>query len=771
MGLSNEQWQTLVDLLNNHKGNTTERMSGASNHMIGNLGLLHRTKIVQGCPVGLPNRKDAVATKKGDVILERGQKISKIFGAKPTKTPLEQNHNIEHPSVISVFLNKEHKLHTTHSWNFLGLERNGEFSHDSVWRKTLGEDIIIANIDTGVWPESKSFSDEGIGPIPKRWRGICQKNKNTRDKFHCNRKLIGARYFYKGYEAKLGQKLNDSILSARDYEGHGSHTLSTAGGNFVHGASVFGFGNGTASGGSPKARVATYKVCWPQSVLFGGGCFDADILAAFDTAISDGVDVLSVSLGSSVPSEYSQNSISIGSFHAVANGVIVVVSAGNEGPYPSTTSSNEPWTLTVAASTTDRDFVSYVTLGNKKVLKVYVYSYTTPIVFLVISKHVTNSFLFFLLLLLCRKGTLDPEKVKGKILVCLSNGFTIDEGVEAASVGAAGMILANDKYSGKEISPQPHVLPASNVNFEDGNDIYNYIRTTKSPVAYISRVKTELGVKPAPYVASFSSKGPNHFEPAILKPDVTAPGVNIIAAYSEAVSLTELDSDKRRTPFFTLSGTSMSCPHVAGLAGLLKALHPDWSPAAIKSAIITSATTLDNSRKPILDESLNKATPFDYGAGHIQPNRAMNPGLVYDLNITDYLNFLCGRGYNSSQLKMFYGKPYTCPKSFNIADFNYPAITIPKFGPGHSMNITRTVTNVGSPRTYKVHIKAPPQVRVSVDPRELIFKEKGEKKEFRVTMTLKPQSMNTSDYVFGWLTWSDGRHQRVRSPISVNLTQ
>jgi len=156
-----------------------------------------------------------------------------------------------------------------------------------------------------------------------------------------------------------------SKLSARDYEGHGSHTLSTAGGNFVHGANVFEFGNGTASGGSPKARVAAYKACWDQ------GCFDADIFAAFEAAINDGVDVISMSLGSDSPPDFFESSISIGSFHAVAHGIPLVASAGNSGPIAGSVSNTEPWTLTVGASTIDRDFSSHVILGNNKIFKVY----------------------------------------------------------------------------------------------------------------------------------------------------------------------------------------------------------------------------------------------------------------------------------------------------------------------------------------------------------------------------------------------------------------
>ncbi|XP_057418727.1 subtilisin-like protease SBT5.4 [Lotus japonicus] len=675
----------------------------------------------------------------------------------------------KHPNVVSVFLDKEHNLATTHSWNFLGMEEKGKIPKASIWQRSLGEDIIIGNIDTGVWPESKSFSDEGMGPAPTKWHGKCEVDKNNKDKFHCNRKLIGAKYFYKGYQAFGFHGKNVSYASARDFDGHGTHTLSTAGGNFVYGASVFGNGKGIASGGSPKARVASYKVCWSPS-----GCFGTDILAAFEAAIGDGVDVLSMSIVYNVttPVNIFESGISIGSFHAVSHGVVVVSSGGNSGPSPNTVCNLEPWMLTVAASTIDREFSSDVTLGNMRILKgesLSQFSLTSGKLYpLVSAANVKAHNASDMDAIRCKNGTLDPKKSKGKILVCLrGDNARNNKGVQAAHAGAIGMILANNKSSGNEIIADPHVLPASHINFEDGSYIFNYIKHTKSPKAYISRVKTKLGVKPAPIMAAFSSRGPNLLEEAILKPDITAPGVNIVAAYSEAASPTEETSDERKIPFTSMSGTSMSCPHVSGIVGLLKSLHPNWSPAAIKSAIMTTASTKDKYGRPILNSSMNEATPFDYGAGHIQPNRAMDPGLVYDLNIYDYLNFLCVRGHTSSQLKVFYPKPYTCPKSFNIAtDFNYPAITIPNLLFGHSVNVTRTLTNVGSPNKYRVHIKAPPHVLVSVEPRRLSFKEKGEKKEFRVTLTL---TSPIKDYVFGRLVWKDGKHH-VNTPITVKMT-
>ncbi|CAK8562882.1 unnamed protein product [Lathyrus sativus] len=617
-----------------------------------------------------------------------------------------------------------------------------------------------------------SFNDEGFGPVPTRWRGICQVDEDNTDNFQCNRKLIGARYFYKGYFADLGDAKNVTFNSARDLDGHGTHTLSTAGGNFVENVSIFGYGNGTASGGSPQARVAAYKVCWPPLAI-GGGCYEADILAAFEAAISDGVDVISASLGGS-PAEFFESSSSIGSFHAVAQGIVVVSSAGNTGPSPHTVSNVEPWSITVGASTMDRSFTSFVTLGNLKILKGASLSESNlppnkryPLISAADARaHNTSS----ANALLCKNGTLDPTKVKGKILVCLrGENDRADKGVQAARAGAVGMVLANNKGE-NDIIADALVLPASHITFKDGVYLFNYINSTKCPMASISRVKTHMGVKPAPFMASFSSRGPNALDPSILKPDITAPGVEIIAAFSEAASPSDQASDKRRTSYNTLSGTSMSCPHVSGIVSLIKSIHPDWSPAAIKSAIMTTASLKDNTENFMLDSSLQKATPFAFGAGHVQPNRAVDPGLVYDLNITDYMNYLCNRGYNGSHLSAFYRKPYTCPESFSLVDFNYPTITIPNLKVGHPLNVTRTLTNVGPPSIYVVLVTAPRKVLVSVEPKVLKFKEKGEKREFTVTLSLRSLTKNKNSssigYVFGRLDWTDGKHH-VTSSIAV----
>ncbi|CAA0818033.1 Subtilisin-like protease SBT5.4, partial [Striga hermonthica] len=684
----------------------------------------------------------------------------------------------KHPNVVSVLENQERKLHTTHSWEFLGLEKDGSVSPSSLWEKArYGEDTIIATIDSGVWPESKSFSDDGIGPIPSKWKGTCRFEGHKQHL--CNRKLIGAKYFKKGYEAYTGQPLNSSFQNARDSVGHGTHTLSTAAGSFVPWASVFSVGNGTSKGGSPRARAAAYKACWSTSQ--GTGCVDADIMKAFDEAIHDGVDVLSVSLGG-MPSPYYEDTIAIAAFHAVRRGVVVVASAGNYGVAESVTNM-APWIITVGASTLDREFHADVELRDGRVFTGT--SFTRPLPEnkfypLISAANAKAANATEGAALLCLPGTLDPKKVRGKIVVCLGGeNLHLEKGWVAARAGAVGMILSNDEIWGSTITAEQHFLPAAHIDYADGRALFSYLISTKNPEGLIRTPTAVLKIKPAPVMAAFSSRGPNVVTPEILKPDIAAPGVNIIASFTEAISPTGLDIDHRRTPFAVMSGTSMSCPHVAGVVGLLKTLYPDWSPAAIRSAIMTTARIRDNTGNPMSNFTHSKDTPFGYGSGHIRPNRAQDPGLVYDLTVNDYIDFLCGIGYNGSRLAQFATSDYHCPEDYSILDFNNPAITVPKIN--GSVTVTRKVKNVGQPGKYASRIRHPPGFRVSVEPNVLEFEKIGEEKVFRVTIKDKRSgvSVERDDYAalfgaerpysFGELMWSDGRHY-VRSPIAARTT-
>ncbi|KAL3502949.1 hypothetical protein ACH5RR_037398 [Cinchona calisaya] len=674
----------------------------------------------------------------------------------------------KHQDVISVFLNEPRKLHTTRSWEFVGLERDGQIQPS--WSNArFGEDTIIANLDSGVWPESRSFSDEEFGPIPAKWKGICQNGEDPT--FHCNRKLIGARFFNKGYFTGVGSQANVSAFnSPRDDDGHGTHTLSTAGGNFVSGVNVFGVGNGTAKGGSPKARVAAYKVCGPE-IPGAGSCYDADILAGFDMAIQDGVDVISISLGGTA-GPYFQDSIAIGSFHAIKLGIVVVSSAGNNGPKEATVSNLAPWLITVAASSMDRQFTTNLILDNNMSFtgvslsdKCLPNNTFFPIVTAksVKAANVTDEDAE-----LCKTGAMDPIKAKGKILVCMRGEIgRVEKGLNAALVGAVGIVIANTEANGDELLSDPHIVPALQISYVDGQALIAYVNSTISPTAYITPPTTLLGTKPAPVMAEFSSRGPNKITPEILKPDITAPGVNVIAAYTEAHGPVDKGFDTRRTPYFVQSGTSMACPHVAGVAGLLKTLHPGWSPAAIKSAIMTTTRTRDNAVERITNGPNEKATPFNYGAGHIRPNRAMDPGLIYDLTDEDYLSFLCALDYNEKQIMLFTNSPFICPKPISLVNLNYPSITIPFFnGP---ITVTRTVKNVGSsPATYIARVINPPGLFIDVQPKTLTFATIGEQKSFNVTITATKLSAIGGN-LFGSLTWLDGKHY-VRSPIVVQAS-
>lgn len=197
--------------------------------------------------------------------------------------------------------------------------------------------------NTGIWPESEAFNDKGLGPIPSRWKGHCQSGDKFDPATACNRKLIGSKYYLKGFEAAAGRPaikdpdfLRFDIASPRDRDGHDTHTSSTAGGSFTPNASYHRLGYGTVKGGAPKARIAMYKVCWNWLI---GGCTFADTMMAIDEAIHDGVDILSISLGLEIPLYADidmRNGIAFASYHAVDRGITVVCSGGNKGPIAQT---------------------------------------------------------------------------------------------------------------------------------------------------------------------------------------------------------------------------------------------------------------------------------------------------------------------------------------------------------------------------------------------------------------------------------------------------
>ncbi|PUZ51053.1 hypothetical protein GQ55_6G139700 [Panicum hallii var. hallii] len=676
------------------------------------------------------------------------------------------NQIAEHPDVVTVMESKMLKLHTTRSWDFMDLERDGQILPESIWKHAkFGQDVIIANLDSGVWPESTSFTDDDMGEVPQRWKGSCL--DTVKYAVPCNKKLIGAKYFNKDMLLS-----NPAVVDAnwtRDTEGHGTHTLSTAGGSFVPRASLFGYANGTAKGGAPRARVAAYKVCW------SGECATADVLAGFEAAIHDGADVISVSFGQDAPLADVQSlfheAVTLGSLHAATQGISVICSAGNSGPYDDTVVNAAPWVITVAASTVDRDFPNVLTLGNSAHMKGMSLESTTlhssTLYPMVDARHAGQANTSPFAASECGMGTLDPAKVKGKIVVCMRGGNVprVNKGMAVLNAGGAGMILANDRMDGDDIVADPHVLPATMITYSEAVALHNYMTSTNNPVANISPSKTEVGVKNSPSIARFSSRGPSGMLPSVMKPDIAAPGVDILAAFTEYVSPTELASDKRRSEYAILSGTSMSCPHISGVIGLLKAARPEWSPAAMRSAIMTTARTQDNTGAPMRDHDGKEANAFAYGAGNVHPNRAVDPGLVYDAAPEDYFTFLCSMGFSTADMKRLSAGKFACPaKAPPMEDLNYPSIVVPSLR--GSQTVVRRLKNVGRPAKYLASWRAPIGVGMEVKPTVLEFGKIGEEKTFNVTVTSQKDKVGIG-YVFGKLVWTDGTHY-VRSPVAVN---
>ncbi|KAK4479028.1 hypothetical protein RD792_014538 [Penstemon davidsonii] len=669
-------------------------------------------------------------------------------------------------AVLGVYEDTVYTPHTTRTPEFLGLDTElGPWTGHSIQElNQASQDVIIGVLDTGIWPESMSFNDVNMPNVPSRWRGECQAAADFDPNNHCNKKLIGARFFSRGYAMAVSGEGENELQSPRDNDGHGTHTASTAAGNLVRNASLLGYAKGNARGMATHARIAAYKVCWKS------GCLGSDILAAIDRAILDGVDVLSMSLGGgSAP--YSRDTIAVGAFAAMEKGIVVSCSAGNSGPAKASLANVAPWILTVGAGTIDRDFPAFATLGNgKKFTGMSLYSgkgMGKKMVELVYNKGSNSSSN------LCMLGSLDPKIVRGKVVLC-DRGVNarVEKGAVVRDAGGVGMILANTEESGEELVADSHLLPAVAVGRKVGDVIREYLKTEKRATAVLSFGGTVVNVKPSPVVAAFSSRGPNMVTPEILKPDVIGPGVNILAAWSQAVGPTGLAKDKRKTQFNIMSGTSMSCPHISGLAALLKAAHPEWSPSAIKSALMTTSYTVDNTNSSLRDAAdYSLSTPFAHGAGHVDPHKALTPGLVYDATPEDYISFLCSLDYTIEMIQTIAKRAnITCAKKFrDPGQLNYPSFSV-LFGKSRVVRYTRELTNVGvAGSVYQVSVEAPRNVVMSVKPSKLVFRNVGDKLSYTVTF-VSQKGVSPLRNAFGSISWTNVQYQ-VKSPVAFSWTR
>jgi subtilisin family serine protease len=698
------------------------------------------------------------------------------------------------PQVLNVQADEAFHPDTISTSHFLGLDSSTGLWSTLGGRDTSGEGMVVGIIDGGIWPENPAFADridsnkvptldlsgmQNYGPAPATWKGGCDTGPGFDPSKHCNNKLIGARYYSAGFKASNSpvhwteflDSPRDSVAGATGHGGHGDHTASTVAGNYGAMAIVNGVKVGVATGMAPRARVAAYKICWTfidPTATDGTGsrntCYGSDAVSAIDQAVKDGVNVLnySISGGENVNDPVEQ------AFLRAANaGIFVAASGGNSGP-ANQIAHISPWLTTVAASTHDRSFKASVTLSDAAASKFYGESINDkelPATQLIraedagVSGANANELRFCFSNSVATPGVspLDPVKVAGKIVICTrGSNARVDKSAAVLAAGGVGMILVDN---GAGLVADTHSVPTVHVTAADGALIRAYVDASGA-AAMASISKFSLVSKPAPIIAGFSSRGPNRFDVNQLKPDLTAPGVDIIASVTPGITEAQKNDIAAGlaagTPeWASYQGTSMSSPHVAGLATLLRQQHPNWSPAAIKSALMTTAT-------PTLDDGLpglqNGKLPWSQGAGHVNPNGASDPGLIYDLGKNDYIKYQCKVNPSAVTPASDCVNIGTLGQTYNL---NLPSITASNLiGP---TTVTREVTNVGSVMSTYTAEATLAGFNVVVTPSVLTLAP-GAKASFSVTLT--PTTAVENVWAYGSLIWSDAAGHFVKSPLT-----
>ncbi|KAL5215252.1 hypothetical protein ABZP36_004404 [Zizania latifolia] len=685
-------------------------------------------------------------------------------------TPAQAERLRAAPEVAAVEEDRGTTLMTTYTPRLLGLP-------DGVWprrdgggggggEENDGEGMVVGVVDTGVDPTHPSFayvprtSTANAAPRSRRGRREPPPVCGAGLRFppgSCNGKILTARYFAAGAVAAAIPLDASRDLSPFDADGHGSHVASIAVGNrgvpVTQGGAVYGFASGMApeliveSDNYSCCRLAVYKAIYPA-----GGTM-ADLISAIDQATQDDVDVLVLSVG---PDERPTSKVTFVSMLDVAllfarkAGVFVVQAAGNRGPADSSVVSYSPWVTTVAADTTGRSYTPRLVLGNGRRVSGFGLSAPTP---------GGDGQLRFRLVAARDAAAPDVDDMeraeecqyvrtlrrradvlRGSIVICsFAQGFyngtsTVTAIVDTAeALGFAGFVLvANARYGDFVAQPLPFSVPGVMVpRVADAQVVWSYYAehtlyagsaTVFGATAEITEGRVAAFVDAAPVVARYSSRGPDVVDrwstPAdVLKPDILAPGDQIWAAWSALSAKEPILAGER---FAMISGTSMAAPHVGGVAALVRQRHPSWGPSAVASALSTTARGHDGRGSPIMSEgvelgALHRATPFDYGAGFINPAGALDPGLVVVPEYDDYISFLCSLPQlGPDDVRAATGEACSSPLS-SPADLNLPSITVSALR--GSLSVRRTVTNVASStETYLCAALPPEGVAVTVQP-------------------------------------------------------
>jgi subtilisin family serine protease len=493
---------------------------------------------------------------------------------------------------------------------------------------TRGEGIVAGVIDTGVNHDHPSFADVGgdgfnhTNPRGRRF-GVCAGEPNGLTLL-CNDKLIGMYDFTR--------------TTPFDAIGHGSHTAGTVAGNVLN-ANVIAPTitlNRAVSGVAPHANLITYKACQELT----GNCLLSDIVASINQATLDEVDVVNYSIGGTSSSPWTDLD-ALAFLQARKAGIFIAASAGNAGPGAKTVGSpaDSPWVAASGASTHDRKFINSVVgltssggtlpdIHGKSVTSGYpaapnvapiVYAGSAPYNNPLCNPFPANTF------------------TGGEIVVC-DRGVVgrVQKGQNVKDAGGKGMVLANDPPNGDSLIADPHVLPAVHISHADGVTLKNWLASGSGHSGRITGVIVDVNAAHGDVMASFSSRGENPSVPDVIKPDLTAPGVDVLAAFH--TPLPEVPGPEPNPEWGIISGTSMSSPHTAGAAALIRDVHPDWTPDEVKSALMTTAfTTLPGGTGKevhgVLKENASTpADPFDMGGGRVDLSRAGRAGLVLDVN-------------------------------------------------------------------------------------------------------------------------------------------
>ena len=558
-----------------------------------------------------------------------------------------------------------------------------------------GEGVIYGNLDTGVWPEHPSFADQGNLPAPPGPARECNFGDNpltpANDPFGCNNKLIGGAAFLDTYLSDPGRAAAEPFHTTRDSNGHGTHTASTSAGNVLDSAPVLGVDRGPIHGLAPGAYVMEYKVCGIE------GCYDSDSSAAVAQAIIDGVDVINFSISGGT--DPYTDPVELSFLDAYAAGVFVSASAGNAGPGAGTANHLSGWVTTVAASTQTREFRSTLTVqsgGNTATFDgVSITAGAGPLPIVLSSAPPYNN-------PLC-DAPAPPGLFDGKIVACQRGVVArVEKGFNVLQGGAEGMVLYNPTLA--DVETDNHWLPT--VHLADGTDLVAFLNANPGATASFTAGAPADGQ--GDVMAAFSSRGPAGL---FIKPDVTAPGVQILAGHTpfrESVL-----GGPPGEHFQAIAGTSMSSPHVAGAAILLRAVHATWTPGQIKSALMTTAI-----QDVVKEDLTTPADPFDMGSGRIDIGTAGSARLVLDETAQNF--FALGGD------------------ELNAVHLNLPSINIPTL-PGE-LSTTRTVTNVGTaPARYEVSTSTPAGTTISVLPRSFNLAP-GHSKELEITISTEATS-------------------------------